>query len=89
MVIARGMQEGFTLIQRLGYRLYPAGKSRLHASPAWVVAGMLWSMSRIPSFRKLLATGINECRALVDVLVANAGRVSPPVSVAKIEAMRP
>ncbi len=83
------MQESFTLIQRLGYRLYPSGKARLHASPAWVVASMLWFMSRIRSFRELLATGINESRALVDVLVANAPQSVPPVSVARIQAMKP
>ena len=88
-VIARGMQESFTLIQRLGYRLYPAGKSRLHASPAWMVAAMLWFVSRIPSFRALLSTGVNECRALVDNLVANAPRAIPPVSIDRIKAMRP
>jgi len=89
MVIARGMQESLTLIQRLGYRLYPAGKSRLHASPAWMVAAMLWFVSRIPSFRALLATGVNECRALVDVLLADAPRATPPVSIDRIKAMRP
>lgn len=89
MVIARGMQESFTLIQRLGYRLYPAGKSWLHASPAWMASGMLWFMSRIPSFRIVLATGVNECGALIDVLVANARHANPPVSVDWIQAMRP
>jgi 2-dehydropantoate 2-reductase len=89
LVIARGMQESFTLIQRLGYRLYPSGKAWLHASPAWMVAGVLWFMSRITSFRELLATGINECRALVDMFVANAPRANPPVSVATIQAMKP
>lgn len=89
IVVARGMQESFTLIQRLGYRLYPSGKARLQASPAWIVAAMLWFVSRIPSFRELLATGINECRALVDVLVAAAPRANPPVSVIRILAMKP
>jgi len=89
IAIARGMQESFTLIQRLGYRLYPSGKSLLHASPAWLVASMLWFVSRIRSFRELLATGANECRALVDVLVANASQAQPPVSVSKILAMKP
>jgi len=89
MVIARGMQEGFTLIQRLGYKLYPSEKSLLHTGPAAVAAGMLWSMSRNKSFRDLLATGASECRALVDVLVANATQSNPPVSVAEIEAMKP
>jgi hypothetical protein len=50
---------------------------------------MLWFISRITSFRELLATGINECRALVDMFVANAPRAHPPVSVATIQAMKP
>jgi 2-dehydropantoate 2-reductase len=89
MVIARGVKESFTLIRRLGYRLYPAGKARLDSSPAFVTAGMLWFMSRIPSFRNLLATGINECRALVDTLVATVPKTNPAISVIKIEAMKP
>ena len=89
LVIARGLQESFTLIQRMGYRLYPAGKARLHASPAWLVAGILWFMSRIRPFRALLATGVNECRALVDVLVDNASQAQPPLAVHKILAMKP
>ena len=87
--VALGMQESFTLIQRLGYRLYPSGKSLLHASPAWLVTCLLWSMSCIRSFRDLLATGENECQALVDVLVANASKAQPSVSLGKILAMKP
>jgi 2-dehydropantoate 2-reductase len=89
MRIARGLQESLTLIERLGYALYPSGKSFLHASPAAVPAAMLWSMSRIRSFRELLATGAQEGRALTDVLVAEASRVQPPVSSARIAAMKP
>ncbi len=89
MVIARGVQESFTLIRRLGYRLYPSGKVLLSASPVWVVAGLLWGMSRIRSFRELLATGVGECRALVDVLVAAAPGANPVVDVSKIQAMKP
>ena len=89
MVIAHGVKESFTLIRRLGYRLYPAGKARLDRSPAFVTASMLWFMSRIPSFRNLLATGINECRALVDALVAAVPKMSPAMSVTRIEEMKP
>ena len=89
MVLAHGMQESFTLMRRLGYRLYPSGKSWLHTGPAWVAAAILWSMSRIPSFRELLATGVGECRSLVDVLLAAAPRANPAVSVQKIAAMKP
>ena len=87
--IARGLQESFTLIQRLGFPIYPSGKRLLHASPVAAVAGLLWSMSRIRSFRELLATGINECRALVDVLVVSAAQIQPPVSVKTILGMKP
>jgi 2-dehydropantoate 2-reductase len=89
MVVAGGLKESFTLIERLGYKLYPSGKSLLHASSTAVASTMLWSMSRIKSFRELLATGINECRALVDVMAENATRAQPSVSVAKIQAMKP
>lgn len=89
LTLARGLKEGFTLIERLGYRLYPSGKAQLHAAPTWVAAGLLWFMSRISSFRELLATGLNECRALVDVLVAHSQEAKPAVSISKIEAMKP
>jgi 2-dehydropantoate 2-reductase len=78
MVLARGVHESFALIQRLGYRLYPSAKSWLNIGPAWMLASMLWFMSRITSFRELLATGIGECRSLVDVMVAAAPRANPP-----------
>ena len=89
LVLAHGMKECFTLIQRLGYRLYPSGKARLAASPAFVAASILWFASRIRSFRELLATGVNECRALVDVLVMTAPRVVSAVSITRIKAMKP
>ncbi len=89
LTLARGMKESFTLIQRLGYRLYPSGKARLAASPAFVAASMLWFMSRLRSFRELLATGVNECCALVDVLLAAAPQVVPAVSATRIEKMKP
>ena len=89
MVLARGVRETFTMIRRLGYPLYPSAKAWIYSSPIWAVAGMLWAVSRIPSFRELLATGVGECRALVDVLVAAASGASPPVEVAAIQAMKP
>jgi len=89
MVLAHGVRESFTLIQGLGYRLYPSGKARLNKSPVWITAAILWFMSRITSFRELLASGINECRALVDVMVAAAPRANPPAAVTKIQAMKP
>lgn len=89
MAIARGVQESFHLIKGLGFALYPAGKSRLSKCPTWLVAGLLWLVTRVTSFRDLLALGLDECRALVDVLVAAAPQATLPVTVPKIEAMKP
>lgn len=89
MMLARGVKEGFALIKRLGYKIYPSEKSLMAGSPAGVTAAMLWSMSRNRSFRELLATGAGECRALVDVLVATASRETPPASAERILAMKP
>ena len=89
IVLARGVKEAFSLIQGLGFQVYPKGKVRINSSPTWVIAAILWFISRIRSFRELLATGINECRALVDVMVAAAPRSNPPIQVAKILAMKP
>jgi len=89
MVIARGVHQSFALIKGLGYRIYPRAKRLIAASPAPVVAAMLWAMSRIKPFRELLATGVNECRALVDVLAASSPQARPPVAVARLLAMKP
>jgi 2-dehydropantoate 2-reductase len=89
MVIARGLRDSLTLIQRLGYRLYPSEASRMHALPSWIVAAVLWFVSRIRSFRDLLATGENECRALIDVMIAAAAPLDPPFTTSQIAAMKP
>lgn len=89
MALARGLQESLSHILRLGYRLYPSGKVLLHASPVWVLAGMLIGVSRIKSFRELLATGAGECLALVEVLVAASLQADPAASTDNIQAMRP
>jgi 2-dehydropantoate 2-reductase len=89
MMIALGVRESFALIRGLGHPIYPRAKVRIASAPSGVVAAALWVMSRIRPFRELLATGKNECRALVGVMTAAAPRAKPPVAVAKIQAMRP
>ncbi len=79
MIVARGLHGGFAIIRSLGYRLYPTAKSIINASPTVLIAGLLWSVSRIASFRELLATGVNECRALIDVVAAAAAEGKPPL----------
>ncbi len=89
MVLARGVRTCFALVTGLGYTVYPKSKARMAGSPILFIAAFLWIMSRIRSFRDLLATGEAECRALVDAMVAAAPLAKPPVATAEIEAMRP
>jgi 2-dehydropantoate 2-reductase len=86
LVLAHGVHAGFALIRSLGYEIYPKMKARLEGSPKWVMALMLWSMSRVRSFRVLLATGEAECGALIDAMVSVApnGTFAPAIT-----AMRP
>ena len=88
-VLARGIHASYLLIRRLGYRVYPDAHRLIAISPSWALAAMLWFMSRVPSFRELLATGKTECCALVDVMVAVAQREKPPFDVADLQAMKP
>ena len=89
LVLARGVHASFKLITGLGYHVYPKAKQRINGRPTWVLAAMLWSMSRVRPFRELLATGEAECRALVDAMVAAAPLAEPPVAVSDIQAMKP
>jgi type IV pilus biogenesis protein CpaD/CtpE len=50
---------------------------------------MLWCMSRVPSFRDLLALGADEARALVAALVGASAETVPTVRVSYIAAMAP
>ena len=47
MTIARGLNACFALLQHLDYQLYPSSKARQNNCPAFLVAAMLWSVSRI------------------------------------------
>ncbi len=89
LVLAGGIHAAFRLVEVLGYPVYPASKRMIRRSPAPVLAAMLWGMSRVRSFRDLLATGGAECSALVDAMLAAAARAAAPVSVAAIAAMKP
>ena len=86
MAVARGLHGGFAIIRGLGYRLHPRAKAVLDASPNVVLAGMLWSISRVGSFRDLLATGAIECGTLIDRITASAQTISP-VPAASVQAL--
>ena len=89
MVLARGVHASFGLLKGLGYGIYPTAKKLIDGSPIPVLAATLWSMSRIVSFREVLATGKAECQVLVDVMVAAAPPAQQPVDVSRIQAMKP
>ncbi len=89
LVLARGIRASFMLLKTLGYPVYPRGKRLIDTCPARGVAAMLWSLSRIRSFRELLATGEAECRALVDAMVAAAPPAAQAALVPDIQAMKP
>ncbi len=83
--LGRGVHACFTLLKSQGYSIYPTSKKRIDSSPVWVMAAVLWFMSRVRPFRQLLATGEQECRALVEVMAA----VAPADIATEIEAMKP
>lgn len=87
--LARGVHACFDLLVTLGSPVHPRSKRRLAACPTWTVAAMLWSMSRVRSFRELLATGEDECGALVDAMTAAASSAGAVASVHAIRAMKP
>ena len=89
VVLARGVHASFNLIKGLGYDIYPSAKKLIDRSPIPVLAASLWSMSRIPSFRQVLATGKIECEVLVDVMAAAAPLSKRPVDLPLIQAMKP
>ncbi len=88
ITLGRGVQASFQLIEALGYPIYPQGKKLLQRSSTIGIAAVLWSMSRVRSFRELLATGKAEANAIVNVM-ADSARTKLPAAVPKIEAMAP
>ena len=89
LALAQGVHESYALIRGLGYSVYPGSKKRINGCPSRVIALMLWALSRVRSFRELLATGRAECRALVDVMVSAAPGARPAIRIARIQAMKP
>ena len=87
--LSQGVRSCYDLIEFLGYEIYPSTKQRIATNPAWVFGSVLWIMSRITSFRKLLSTGKVEAAELVKVMVLAAPAGLHREVVSKIEAMTP
>ncbi len=89
LTLAHGLRASFALVQALGYEIYPKTQRRIQRSPTWAVAALLWSLSRVRPFRRLLATGEVECRCLVEAMAKAAPIARSPVDVAAVRAMVP
>ena len=89
LALARGIHASFALIEALGHPVYPRAKRLMGRSPASALAAMLWSLSRVRSFRELLTTGKAEAIALVDSMVAAAPIATAPFALSLIKGMRP
>ena len=77
------------LLKSLDNPFTPRGKALIDRVPASMLAAVLWSMSRIRTFRELLATGQAECEALVDAMIATAPHAGASVRIVDIAAMKP
>lgn len=91
LVLARGVHAAFHLIKALGHPLHSRSKRIIRRSPVTALGAVLWAMSRVRSFRELLATGSAECDALVDAMLAasRTGVSVPAAAIAAIAAMKP
>ncbi|WP_437678302.1 ketopantoate reductase family protein [Sorangium sp. So ce131] len=77
MGLARAMEEGLGLVRRLGNSITPEPMVILSRLPTPAVATLLWTLSRLPNFRKLGAAGPVEPRALIDAMDAAAPGQTP------------
>ena len=89
IVLAHGVHACFDLIETLGFSVYPRSKKIMYRLPASGLAAVFWSLSRVRSFRDLLATGERECRSLVDVMMKAAASGQRQDLLSQIEAMKP
>jgi 2-dehydropantoate 2-reductase len=75
--LAAAMREGFGLVRALGQEIIPAPHAFAGHLPAPAAAAMLWAMSRSAAIQKSGAAGDAEPRALIDAMLAAAGRPLP------------
>eukprot|EP00960_Hanusia_phi_P067559 766655-Hanusia_phi.AAC.3 len=76
MKAARAAHAGAALITKLGHAIYPSSKRWMYSCPAWMLSSMLWTMTRLSSFRKLLASASSECNAIIQAMQVEAAAAS-------------
>jgi 2-dehydropantoate 2-reductase len=70
--LSRAMNEGFTLVRRLGNTLTPLPMAVMSWLPSAGVAALLWGATRVPALRNSGVAGGTEPRALIDSMQATA-----------------
>ncbi|SGY14320.1 BQ5605_C010g06139 [Microbotryum silenes-dioicae] len=89
-LVAKGTRASFRLVEIVhGRPIYPSGKKWFSFAPVWCMTGVLWGMSKIPSFRELLAMGVEESRWLVDKLIERGEKEGKEEELSAVRAMRP
>ncbi|WP_132012073.1 hypothetical protein [Acetobacter aceti] len=78
----------FSMIQRQGNKNHPRSNVKLKISPVFIVAGMLWGLFRIASFRALLTPGNTECCALINEILASGSTHEQLIDCNAIRAMK-
>jgi 2-dehydropantoate 2-reductase len=70
---ARGLRAGYSILRGLGETPYPGSKNQISRAPRFVLTLILWGVSR-SRFRETVGNSSAECRGLIDLLAAEAGR---------------
>lgn len=86
---ARGAKGAYAILRELGDAPYPGMPSQMSRAPLPLATLILWGLSR-SRFRAAIGTSREECRGLIDLLVAEARRRGAgSANIDRILAMRP
>jgi len=82
--LARALEEGLSLVKKLGNTITPELMVTMSRLPTRAIAALLWATSRVPAIRKTGAAGPGEPRTLIDAMSAAA-----PGQIPALLAIRP
>lgn len=76
--LARAMKEGFALVRHLGNSVTPAPIAIVSHSPAPVLAVLLWTLTRLDAFTRMIALApADEPRTLIDEMTSTCPGRTP------------
>ncbi|OBB81508.1 hypothetical protein A5760_16395 [Mycobacterium colombiense] len=70
---ARALRAGYSILRGLGETPYPGAKNQISRAPRLALTLILWGVSR-SRFRETVGNSAEECRGLIDLLVAESWR---------------